>query len=96
MRNRQIVTYAYNSSVHEITKTSPFSVVFETLPPKLFDRFHATEGLIKDRTTWGEKMRKKHDLLLNYLQAQQDVKAMEILQKEANFFQSFAVGDLSG
>jgi len=89
------ITYAYNSSVHETIKVTPFAVVFGTLPPTLLDRFHATEGLVKDRTVWGESMRLKHDSLLAHLREAQDVKAQLLLEKnqEANFFQPFSVGD---
>jgi transposase InsO family protein len=89
------ITYAYNSSVHETTRASPFSVVFGTLPPTLLDRFHATEGLVKDRTTWGETMRSNHDKLLSHLRELQDEKAQILLEKnqEADFFQPYSVGD---
>ena len=89
------ITYAYNSSEHETTKATPFEVVFGKTPPTLIDRFHATEGLVKDRSVWGEAIRSAHDKLILSLRQAQDEKAKTILQKniESNFFSPFSVGD---
>jgi hypothetical protein len=89
------ITYAYNSSEHETTKATPFEVVFGKAPPTLLDRFYASEGLVKDRSVWGEAIRKAHDELINRLRQAQDTKSDIILQKsiESNFFSPFSVGD---
>ena len=67
----------------------------EKPPPTLIDRFHATEGLVKDRSVWGEAIRSAHDKLILSLRQAQDEKAKTILQKniESNFFSPFSVGD---
>jgi hypothetical protein len=88
------ITFAYNSSKHEVTKATPFEVVFGRIPPTLLDRFHATEGLVKDRSVWGNSIRKAHDELIGRLRQSQDNKADEILQQNINssFFSPYSVG----
>ena len=89
------ITYAYNSSEHEVTKATPFEVVFGRIPPTLLDRFHATEGLVKDRSVWGASIRRAHDELIGQLRQSQDEKADAILQQNINssFFSPYSVGD---